>query len=275
MRLDDAVRAACLAKLEAEARTDYLASLLLPPALRDAHLALRAFHAELVAVPFRVREAIAGQIRLQWWRDVVERERDVEARANPASAAILAFLDAEPDAAAPLAAKVEAHERDLYGDASADWNELEGYAGETRSVLYQLLARMAGEAEAATEASGHAGVAEYMSEVLVNWPAMRGHGRVFVPETVLVEAGTDANGWLAGAPAEVEDRVVTAWGEACRRHCEAARAAVPAGLRKGPYRPLAVFSANATRAVRTPGSVRTGGVAMSPLRRQWLLWRGP
>ena len=83
MRLDEPARTACLAKLAAEARTDYLTNLLLPADTRDAHMALRAFHAELVALPFKVREAIAGQIRLQWWRDVIERERDDRGSIQP------------------------------------------------------------------------------------------------------------------------------------------------------------------------------------------------
>ena len=277
MRLDTEVRAACLATLKAEARTDYLTNLLLPEPLRDPHLALRAFHAELVSVPFKVREAMAGQIRLQWWRDVVERKRDVEARSNPAAAALLAFLDHLPEGAAALASKVDAHEADLYGDAPTDLNALEGYAGETRSVLYQLVIRAAdaGEANRTSDASGHAGVAEYMAETLVNWPAFRPQGRAVVPDALLRDAGADREAWLGPVDPATEAAIVGRWAEIGASHADAARAAVPVGTAKSVFRPLRYFGLVTDLARARPAAVREYGVRIGALRQQWLLLRGP
>ena len=271
MRLDEEVRAACLTKLRDEARTDYLTALLLPSVLRDPFLTLRAFHAEVVAVPYKVREAIAGQVRLQWWRDVIERERDVEALANPISAALLELIEQRPDAAAPLIAKMEAHEADLYGDGPPDVNALEGYAGETRSVLYALGARFATD-ETLSEASGHAGVAEYLAELLANLPAQRAQGRVVVPADLLPEGGPTA--WLAGTN-EGGETVVTRLSELCRSHVSRARAAPLPAETRGLFRPLSVFEATARIAERNPAGVLEHGVRLSALRRQWSLLRGP
>ena len=262
--LDEATRAACLAKLQEEARTDYLVNLLLPAYMRDAHLSLRAFHAEIAAIPFRVREAIAGQIRLQWWREVLTRERDVEARTNPAAAAILAYVDAVPDATATLATKLDAHESDLYGDPPPDMNALEGYAGETRSILYQLLVRSSEtDPDVAVDASGHAGVAEYMAETLANWPAMREQERGVVPRSLVGDGGHG------------DEALVRRWAETCARHAHEARKALPGELRGGAYRSLGLFAAIAAHGMRRPAKVASAGVPLSPLRRQWLVWRGP
>ena len=44
-----------------------------PSRKRGALLALYAFNAEIAAIRDRIREPLPGEIRLQWWRDVLER----------------------------------------------------------------------------------------------------------------------------------------------------------------------------------------------------------
>jgi phytoene synthase len=54
----------------------YLALLLMPD---DAQADLRRcclFNAEIAAIRDRIREPMPGEVRLQWWRDVLSGERN-------------------------------------------------------------------------------------------------------------------------------------------------------------------------------------------------------
>ena len=73
------------------ARTDkerYWATLFAPAERRDALYALYAFDHELSRVTKVVREPMAGEVRFQWWSDVVEGSRDPEAAGHPVAAAL-------------------------------------------------------------------------------------------------------------------------------------------------------------------------------------------
>ncbi|WP_245490156.1 squalene/phytoene synthase family protein, partial [Mesorhizobium sp. M2A.F.Ca.ET.015.02.1.1] len=49
----------------------YLSALYAPADKRGALLALYAFNAEIAGVRDRIHEPLPGEVRLQWWRDVV------------------------------------------------------------------------------------------------------------------------------------------------------------------------------------------------------------
>ena len=70
-------------------RDRFLAALFAPVQHRDALLALYAFNIEVARVREVAREALPGEIRLQWWREVLSGERGEEASANPVAAALL------------------------------------------------------------------------------------------------------------------------------------------------------------------------------------------
>ena len=53
----------------------FLATLFAPAAQRPALFALYAFNAEIARVRDIAREPMPGEIRLQWWREVVEGGR--------------------------------------------------------------------------------------------------------------------------------------------------------------------------------------------------------
>src|ERR1700709_2852553 len=83
-------------------RDHYLATLLAPAQHRPALFALYAFNSEITQVRDKAREPLPGEIRLQWWREVLGGERQGEGEANPVSAALLASLKQYGFVAAPL-----------------------------------------------------------------------------------------------------------------------------------------------------------------------------
>jgi phytoene synthase len=69
----------------------YLAALLAPPAEREALLALAAFSAELVRIPFAAaREPAMGSVRLQWWHDALALPAHLQAGHEVADAVRIA-----------------------------------------------------------------------------------------------------------------------------------------------------------------------------------------
>ena len=74
-------------------RDRFLASLFAPAEHRGALFALYAFNIEVARVREAAREALPGEIRLQWWSDVLGGERRDEAAANPVAAALLSTIE--------------------------------------------------------------------------------------------------------------------------------------------------------------------------------------
>src|SRR5690242_2632223 len=67
----------------------WLASLFAPADRRPPLHALYAFNLEVARVRELAREPMAGEIRLQWWREVIAGTRPGEAAAHPVAAALL------------------------------------------------------------------------------------------------------------------------------------------------------------------------------------------
>src|ERR1700685_3516728 len=67
----------------------YIATLFAAAEHRNALYALYAFNVEIERVREMAREPLPGEIRLQWWSEVLRGERGEEAAANPVAAALL------------------------------------------------------------------------------------------------------------------------------------------------------------------------------------------
>src|SRR6202012_3984343 len=103
-----------------------------PPAGVRKHLyALYAFNGEIARVRELAREALPGEIRLQWWRDAIVGEARGEGSANPVAAALLDTISPCRLPADPLIRLIDAHAFDLYDDAMATLADLDAYARDT------------------------------------------------------------------------------------------------------------------------------------------------
>jgi phytoene synthase len=190
----------CLTTLRDSDRDRYLACLLSPEDKRPALAALYAFNAELAKVRDVVREPLPGEIRLQWWRDLLEGNGAGDTGGNPIAAALIETVETYRLPRQTLLDMIEARTFDLYDDPLADRNELEGYAGETASALIQL-ASLVLSPEAAgrsAEAAGHAGVAQAIAGFLLLLPIHRRRHQLYVPLDILAATGLDRESFLAG-----------------------------------------------------------------------------
>ena len=115
-----------------------------PAEQRGALYALYAFNAEVSRVRDIAREPLPGEIRLQWWIDVLRGERGGEAAANPVAAALLQTIERHDLSVAALGDLVEARLFDLYDDPMVTLADLDAYAVKTSSALIALAAQILG-----------------------------------------------------------------------------------------------------------------------------------
>src|SRR4051794_24016021 len=118
----------CERLVRAADKDRFLATLFAPAEHRDALFALYAFNVEVARVRDIAREPLPGEIRLQWWLDVLRGERGGEAGANPIAAALLQTIERHGLSVAALGDLVEARLFDLYDDPMATLVDLEAYA---------------------------------------------------------------------------------------------------------------------------------------------------
>src|SRR5258708_6492567 len=116
-------------------RDRYLAALCAREEMRGSLFALYAFGAEIARIRDLAREPIPGEIRLQWWREVLLGERGSEATANPVAAAILDTIARYNLPSERLIELIEAHRFDIYNEPMAMVAELQTYTSKTDGTI--------------------------------------------------------------------------------------------------------------------------------------------
>lgn len=190
----------CAALVREADRDRYLATLFAPAEQRDALFALYAFNVEIAQVRDKAREPLPGEIRLQWWREMLAGERDGEASANPVAAALLATLTQYGLRTEPLTTLIDAHTFDLYHDPIATFAELETYARKTLGTVYEFARFILTSQDdpAATDAAMHAGIAETNAKVIAGLPRHLARGQLFIPLEELSEQNLTYDDIIAG-----------------------------------------------------------------------------
>jgi phytoene synthase len=182
----------CETLVRAADKDRYLASLFAPPGARQHLSALYAFASEIARVRDAAREPLPGEIRLQWWRDVLAGQGRGEVSANPVAAAL---LDTIASCALPterLVALIDAHAFDLYDDAMPSLADLDAYAEHTSGTLFALAAQILGGAhdtDAIAAAAAPAGIAYGVAQRLRSFPRDLARGQLFLPLDLLAQHG--------------------------------------------------------------------------------------
>ena len=267
----------CEALVRAADKDRYLASLFAPAAARRHLHALYAFASEIARVRDAAREPLPGEIRLQWWRDVLQGEGRGQVSANPLAAALLDTIARSALPTDRLIALIDAHAFDLYDDAMPSLTDLDAYAEHTAGTLFALAAQILGgsdRARAAAAPAAQAGIAYGAAQCLLTFSRDLARRQLFVPLDLLAQHGVtreeiDAHQNKAGlrnALAALRDHVRAAFGRFGVAAPDIAESCAPAFL---------------VAAVIPPLLARLDGAAADPFanvevpqwRRQWALWR--
>jgi phytoene synthase len=257
-----------------EADKDRFLASLFAPANRRPHLfALYGFNVEIARVGQVAHEPLAGEIRLQWWRDALSGRAPGEAAANPVAAALLDTIARCGMPAAPLDALIDARARDLYDDPILTLSELEAYGRATASTLFGMAARILDRGAAPDDVADPAGVAYALAGLLKAFPRHAARGQIYLPTETLerhgvagaeVAAGTAGPG-LRAALAEIAGQARERLAQAAGRWQSVSPGARPAFL------PLAWVAPLLARIERNPDPFVP--IDLPQWRRQWLLWR--
>jgi phytoene synthase len=255
-------------------RDRFVSSLFAPAEHRGALHALYAFNIEVARVREVAREPLPGEIRLQWWSEVLRGERAEEASANPVASALLTVIERHRLAAPALAALLDARRFDLYDEPMPRLADLETYAQKTSSALFglaaQILAGMTGEG--ADALADPAGIAYAMAGLLRALPLHAARRQLYVPLEVLERHGAEPQDIFAGKSSKNLRAASAELQDIARRHLVAAHqriatlpdAALPAFL------PIALVRPWLDRLAR---SDPFAPAELSPWQRQWLIWR--
>ncbi|THV13664.1 phytoene/squalene synthase family protein [Rhizobium rhizophilum] len=268
--------ALCLQALRETDRDRYLAALLTPADRRAAIVALYAYNAELARVRDLVREPLPGEVRLQYWRDLLEGAAHGETAANPVAAELLRAVQAWRLPIAPLVAMADARIFDLYDDPMETTGMFEGYAGETAAALIQLacLVLDAEAAERAADVVGHAGVALAVAGAILLMPIHRARGQVYMPTQILASAGLDCETFLAAGNDDRLNAAIQAFAGFGLDHLRKARAAgqLPKGLLPA-FLPVTLAEPVLKRAAKTGAACLTADIRPPQWRRQLAMMR--
>jgi 15-cis-phytoene synthase len=261
----------CAELVRAADRDRYLAALFAPADHRGALYALYAFNSEVARVRDVAREPLPGEIRLQWWSDVLRGERSGEAAANPVAAALLTNIERYRLPPGKFIELVEARRFDLYGEPMATLDELERYASKTASALFSLASQILSgtEAEAMAEPAGRAYGFTGLMRALPLHAARR---QLYLPLELLDRHAAKTADIFAGRPSLALNASLAELRSVTRRHLATAREGLLALPREAlpAVLPLALVGPALDRLERSDAFAPA---ELAPRRRQWLLWR--
>jgi len=161
--------AACAALVERGDPDRFRAVMAAPVAARARLFPLFAFNLEVARAPWVTEEPLIAEMRLQWWRDVVENAASGAARAHEVAGPLHDVIRDFDLPVAVLDALIAARRWDIHREPHSDFAALDDYLEATGAGLMWLAARAHGapdRAEPAVRAYGWAAAAAaYLSAV--------------------------------------------------------------------------------------------------------------
>ena len=258
-------------------RDRWLACLFAPAEHRPGLFALYAFNCEIARIRDAVSGPLPGEVRLQWWRDLMDDAARGGASGNPIAAALIATVERYRLPRPALGALIDAHTHDLYDDLLPTVTDLEGYCGETASALFRLASLILADGgdPGSADLAGHAGVAHGVTAILRSAPRDAARGQIFVPAEILDRHGTARDDILNGRNSADAKAAFAELVELARRHLEAARAllrAAPPAVAPA-FLPLALVEPVLRRIARPGFDLFRDRADPPQWLRQWQLWR--
>ena len=253
----------------------YASTLFVPAPQRRALLAIYAFNVEISRVRTQVTQPLAGEMRLQWWTDLLAGKEHGGVEGNPVAAELLLAIRTWGLPVGPLARLIAEHQFDLYNDPMPTMAALEGYINDTSSALFSLAAAVLGQpSEEIEHLANHAGLAQGIAQVMLSLPLDASQRRLFLPQQVLASHDCSLEEVFSGKETPKLRAALNQLIDEARRHSLTAfalLAAVPPEVRPA-FLPLAQVRRELvwlSRADNDPFAPRPA----SRLQTLWTLWR--
>lgn len=253
----------------------YASTLFVPGPERRALLAIYAFNIEVSRVHEQVSQPLPGEMRLQWWTDMLAGAGHGGVEGNPVAAELLYAIRNHRLPVSPFSLLVEEHQFDLYNDPMPSLAALEGYLDATASALFAQATRVvARPSEAIDHLARHAGLAQGMAQVIAALGRDAARQQLFLPLQLLQQHGSSKEEVFAGKPTPNIRAAIDQLADEAQGHLKTAfglLADVPSGVRPI-FLPLAHIRRELTR-VRRADYDPFLPKPVSRLRTLWTLWR--
>ena len=265
----------CAELLRTHDFTRYVSTLFVPAEQRRALVALYAFNVEISRVHEQVSQPLPGEVRLQWWTDVLAGAGHGGVEGNPVAAELMLAIRSWRLPIERLSRLIDEHQFDLYNDPMPTMAALEGYINDTSAVLFSLGAAIATRpSEEVEHLARHTGLAQGMVQVIAALPRDASRRQLFLPQQLLESHGCGIEEVFAG---KQTPRLRAALGQLldeARAHLKTAFALladVPPQVRPV-FLPLAMVDRDLKRMSRVdndPFALQTTSI----FRTLWTLWQ--
>lgn len=263
----------------------FVSALFAPASHRRALHALYALDIELARVRELAREPMPGEIRLQWWREVLNGERPGEE--SPVASAVLATIRRYRLPLCEFSDMVDARSFDLYDDPMGSLAELDGYADKTSAALIRLVALVLDDqllndqvlndgdepsvAPGVAASARHAGIATVIARLLAAFPLHASRRQLYLPLDLMRRHGAQPEDVFAGRATPELARAMAELRDMARSHLNQISAVnIPAALVPA-FLPTALVRSTLKSLER--GTDPFMPRLLPPWRRIWLLWR--
>jgi phytoene synthase len=259
----------CAGLVRAHDFTRYASTLFVPAEQRRALLAIYAFNVEISRVREQVSQPLPGEVRLQWWTDMLAGAGHGGIEGNPVAAELRLAMRKWRLPVERLSRLIDEHQFDLYNDPMPTMAALEGYINDTSSALFSVGAGIAGpQSDEVEHLARHAGLAQGMTRVLAALPLDASRRQLLQSHGSSMEE-VFAGKWTPKLRAALDQLI----GEA-RGHLKTAFALLenaPTEVRPV-FLPLALVGRDLERMSRADNDPFVPFVR-SRLRTLWILWR--
>jgi phytoene/squalene synthetase len=211
--------AACAALVERGDPDRFLAVMAAPVHVRAQLLPLYAFNLEVARAPWVTEEPLIAEMRLQWWRDVVENAASGAARAHEVAGPLHDLIRDFGLPVEVLDRLIAARRWDIHREPHEGPEALDAYLEDTGAGLMWLAARALGAPDAAEEAVRAFGWASAAAGYLQAIPELMARGRQPLPDGLtagrLAEMGLDrlkaAHAARKMVPRDVAPALLAGW----------------------------------------------------------------
>lgn len=221
----------CRRKVAPEGSSLYYALLFAPPTQKTALTALAAYRAEILEIPREVSDPGVGTVKINWWREELQRLREGRSR-HPITQALQSSLPEDQLASDSLNGVIEACEMDLEYGRYPTLRELTLYCHRAGGGIADMAWRLG--AETGRDAAPFAHDLAMGLELVRMIRHLRRDllaGRIYIPEDELVGAGLDAESLLTTSAQEARSALISRQAQRARRFLDSAIGHLPPPVR--------------------------------------------
>ena len=175
----------------------YLTAMFAPPPYRDYLFTLYAFNVEIAKIREVVSEPMLGEIRLQWWRDVIEEIYGGTVRRHAVAAALRDVVAAKRLSRRYFDGLIDARANDLSDEPPATMAALVDYADGTSANLVALALEALDARDDHVAAIGREfGIAWALAGLIRAIPVHARARRIYLPRIVMERHGLQSRDLL-------------------------------------------------------------------------------